>query len=389
VVSVSRSRGPFYEKRLTNQVFPYQYRGHYLLSWKSDQWAVSEEFEQTTLHHGLPINTDLDNGGPWKMWKSIDKLRNMQVNTSLFSGPVGVSGPAGVGWNSQPVPNGRTDAQLTTDGSTMVARTLPNNPAADLSVAAAEIIREGVPSILGLQTMRDRTSLARSAGGEYLNVEFGWKPLVSEVRSLAKAVKDSEQILSNYRKGSDQKTRVGYHMLDDANSVSYTGGNFLPVPSRYNEFGYGTVHSTTRSKIWFSGAFRYHIPVPEDLDGKMDHWSRQASLVLGLRLDPEVLWNLAPWSWAVDWFSNAGDIFHNISLLREDGMVLQYGYAMAEQSVSESTTARFPHGTASREKVTKRCRRIPANPYGFGVTFESLSARQTAILVALGLSKGH
>jgi hypothetical protein len=369
--------------------FTYQYRTGASKPWITDQWSSSNYIEMASIGHDLPINTERDDGGAWLMEKTIHKFSNgYPVGNRLFEGPVNTSGPAGWTGDNLNRPSSPSDSTLLSHGTTMVARSLPNNPSSDIIVGMAEVAREGVPSIIGLQTMRSRAHAARNAGSEYLNVEFGWKPLVSEVRSLATSVRDSEAIWSNYRKGSSHKTRVGYHLDDDIDTVSYTGGGFLPIPNRYNRFLQGTKTVAMTNHTWFKGAFKYFVPTPTDFDSKMSYWSSQASKILGVRMDPEVLWNLAPWSWAVDWFSNTGDVLHNISLLGKDGLVMQYGYAMSEQKLSKSAYASdVGFGVyCSNESVSKRCRRLPANPYGFGVTISSLSARQVAIIAALGLS---
>jgi hypothetical protein len=335
----------------------------------------------------MPINTDVDDGHAWFMDKSWYTPTIANVSTNYYKGPVfagGIIGQSGLLVR----PSYPTEQQLKSHGTTMVSRCLPNDPAADTSVTVAEILREGVPSLIGLQTMRNRTQVARNAGGEYLNIEFGWKPLVSGVRDLAKAVKAHEKIWLEYRKGSDRKTRVGHH-LEDVKNTKIFSGDIGPNPSVWPRFLRGTLSQSSRSHIWFSGAFKYYVPEPVGYSDKMQYWSSQASKVLGLRLDPEVLWNLAPWSWAVDWFTNTGDLLHNISLLGKDGLVMQYGYAMSEQKVENYTSAYDPveKFACGLTHVNKICRRVQANPYGFSVDLVSLSARQTAIVAALGLSK--
>jgi hypothetical protein len=119
-----------------------------------------------------------------------------------------------------------------------------------------------------------------------------------------------------------------------------------------------------------------------------------ADKLFGISLTPEVLWNLAPWSWAVDWFSNTGDVISNLSDWASDGLVLQYGYMM-EHTVSSYTYSMSPTGiyrgvpAPPVSFVTETKIRRRASPFGFGINLSALSARQNAILVALGLSRGH
>jgi hypothetical protein len=133
--------------------------------------------------------------------------------------------------------------------------------------------------------------------------------------------------------------------------------------------------------------------------GRLRRYEALANHLFGTRITPELVWNLAPWSWAFDWFTNAGDVIHNISLLGVDGLVLQYGYAMRSMNVKHEMVQTVTSGlggrnlgfgglTSTRLVFTETKQRIRANPYGFGIDDLSLSGRQLAILAALGLTKG-
>jgi len=150
----------------------------------------------------------------------------------------------------------------------------------------------------------------------------------------------------------------------------------------------------TVTKRWFSGAFTYHLPSGYDSRDGMARKALFAKQVLGVRLTPETLWNLAPWSWAVDWFTNAGDVLHNLSHWQSNGLVMRYGYIMETISVKHTYTYEPPAGYTGGKVVpplvlvtTVKTRR-KANPFGFGLTWDGLSPLQKAIAVAVGLSRG-
>jgi hypothetical protein len=123
----------------------------------------------------------------------------------------------------------------------------------------------------------------------------------------------------------------------------------------------------------------------------MGYWQSQASKILGVRLTPDTVWNLNPWTWAADWFANTGDLMTNVSNLGTDGLVLQYGYQMAEETLLTSKAAAFEGSdgiySTSRDITHKRCKRIAAKPYGFDAELNTLTSRQLAIIAALGLSQ--
>ena len=165
-----------------------------------------------------------------------------------------------------------------------------------------------------------------------------------------------------------------------------TGGGFL-IPSTLSMSYVGSQTEETLVQSWFSGAFRYHVPVDGDLLDKYAVFKSNASKLLGLRLTPDVVWNVQPWTWAADWFANTGDVLTNISNLGTDGLVMQYGYQMLHRR-SESTTYFTRSGkSGTYTSVLEQKRRIPASPYGFGLTFDGMTARQKAICAAIGITR--
>jgi hypothetical protein len=77
---------------------------------------------------------------------------------------------------------------------------------------------------------------------------------------------------------------------------------------------------------------------------------------------------------------------------------MQYGYAMRHMRVHEYHRGSFQEvvmgkviasGTVAKEVGSEWKQRVRANPYGFGIDDISLSARQLAILAALGLTRGQ
>jgi hypothetical protein len=158
--------------------------------------------------------------------------------------------------------------------------------------------------------------------------------------------------------------------------------------------------TSTVVKSYFSGAFRIYDPELHFLEKRLAEFENNANTLLGTRLDPEVLWNLQPWTWLFDWVFNFGDILGNISAF-SDGIVMQYGYLMREENIRKDI--RFSSGVWSRTGTstwvrstdplevtltTLRKRRVKASPFGFGLDPETFTESQWAILLALGMSKG-
>jgi hypothetical protein len=288
-----------------------------------------------------------------------------------------------------------TEGDLEVEGTRAIAATIPTNSSADTAVGVAELFREGLPSLIGSTVLRDRIGFLRSLGSEYLNYEFGWKPLLSDLRSLAQSIDESEKLLAQLARDSGRNVRRRYSFPAEREAVYTTGsGGLSPALSSLIS---GISHQQTTMtfhKSWFSGCYTYHYD-PADLT-EASRIATQARLLLGLKIDPEVLWNLAPWSWLVDWFVNIGPVLHNLSAFGQDGLVLRYGYLMHHSTrrvervwpnVGLPRGGDFPVGARHAAISLETKRRIRATPYGFGLAVSSFTWRQWAILGALGLTK--
>lgn len=290
-------------------------------------------------------------------------------------------------------------------GSEAVARCKPTNNIANVATSLGELFREGLPKLAGLASWESKT-LAAKSGQEYLNSEFGWKPLVGDIRSVAYATANAHRILSQYEKNAGKVVRRRYEFPEVVNVET---GNLGPYngwvySNGWNEAALRDYNrpmpnlryiTTTTRKSWFSGAFTYHLPTGYKSRNKLVSMAAKAGPLLGLELTPDVVWSLTPWSWALDWFSNSGDIVSNLSDWASDGLVMKYGYVM--ETVRSETTYYLDGGsqynfTGNRFPSTvtvwsESKRRRAASPFGFGVSWEGMTPRQLAISAALGLTR--
>jgi hypothetical protein len=295
------------------------------------------------------------------------------------------------------------DNTLGVRGAKAISITAPTAPAASVSTTMAELYREGIPAMLGAQTLRGRTHLAKSAGGEYLNLQFGWLPLVSDVRKAAQAIVQSDTILRQLARDSGRNVRRRFVFPEEKDvSITYLDG-FVSRPPPYLDINYWTngsttpsVSTTTSRRIWFEGAFTYYLDESfynDSLRGTVD----KARLLLGLDLNPDVMWNLMPWSWLIDWAVNIGPVLTNVSLFARDDLTLRYGYTMEQTIVTQQcyfpglrpnvgVQGALPSSTyGTWEGVRKK--RIEQSPFTLGLVNQALSLRQLAILSALGITR--
>lgn len=376
---------------------PYQYRvaTNYPWTYGNSDLVTTRECDDMTHTRGPNGYTE---GGPCYITHSYESANSFVLNGPLYVGHVRATwSPFGPTWlTGYPA---STEAQMASAGTHSIAVSLPTNPASSMAVALGELKHDGIPHLLGAELWKGKTKLARSAGSEYLNYEFGWKPLVKDVLAFAKSVKEGSRIIQSYHKGSDKSIRVSRSDPAESNIQTANAPGYLypQQPGVPSALWPGSFTRTISRKRWFIGHFRYHIPMGDDFISKVSRFEADANKLFGTRITPDVLWNLAPWSWAVDWFTSTGDVIHNISALGADGLVMQSGYqmesteALSHQTITVDATG-YGNGLSSGQLYRKSSvivkQRAVADPYGFGVTNASLSDSQKAILVALGLSRG-
>jgi hypothetical protein len=265
-------------------------------------------------------------------------------------------------------------------------------------------MREGIPHLMGSQLWETRAKDLSTYGGEYLNYEFGWRPLISDIKDTANAIRNGNELLKQYERDSGRLVRRGY----DFPLMREVTTTELPTPEVFMStnvllggwYANGSAARCKRflereitRKIWFRGAFTYYLPGDYNSRSKLDRAATYASDILGLEITPETIWNLTPWSWAVDWFTNVGDVMSNVSDFAADGLVLQYGYLMEHTIIKDTYTVTgadlvgYGPTTVRSTFITEVKKRRRATPFGFGFDMNALSTRQIAILAALGISR--
>jgi hypothetical protein len=226
--------------------------------------------------------------------------------------------------------------------------------------------------------------------------------LVNDIQSIANSVRRSKELTDEYVANSGKRLKRRYSFPKEEYETTFLdreGIAALPSPALSNASLYLScnpqVHVTQKVTIerWFSGCFTYYLPPQEGIERS----AAIANRLYGTRITPEVLWNITPWTWAADWVGNFGDVIHNVSQFSQDGLVMPYGYMMEKSTMESkyvSTGTRYksypgedPY-TCTQTFTTEVKQRIPATPFGFGLTFAGFTQRQWSILAALGLSRG-
>jgi len=250
------------------------------------------------------------------------------------------------------------------------------------------------------------------AGSEALNIMFGWTPLIQEFANVLQIGMTLERVIyyESFRRKRQWDGPTFNSEVTSTRSVNYIGSPWgastLPLSGEvvgpasgpgitYQEQRFTVAREDYHFSSKYTGLAKASRRANSFSDQAMDVSKR-----LGLVDDPELIWDLTPYSWLVDWFTTMGESMHNARtyapvsgkytvdyaylttkhLVTVDGYLLRHtGYGSDVKSHSL---------TSSHSNLTCISKwRSRATPFGFGTQLGSLSAGQFAILVALGLAK--
>jgi len=154
---------------------------------------------------------------------------------------------------------------------------------------------------------KDAKLFAKIAADTWLETTFGWKPLLSDVRDGALAVARVCQ------KDALNRQQFRTHGIDEA-QVSAT--TFLPQPVgfdasssvKYN----GTQTVVSISECILYGRFSTKIQNSENVGLYASRLAQLSGFTTWEDLVPQV-WELVPWSFLVDYFTNVGDVLEGFA----------------------------------------------------------------------------
>ncbi|DAD50465.1 TPA_asm: maturation protein [ssRNA phage Gephyllon.1_19] len=368
------------------------------------RWDSTEEVADL-LQANEHFLTPYDNGHEyWSEKQSIKishpSMRFIGRGTSWFDGPLIPYGFTSI--MSMPTQKAIDVASF---GPRAIAATVPTKSVASLAQFLGEL-HEGLPKLIGSSVLASRAQKFRSYGSEYLNVQFGWLPFVNDLRNMLKAVVRSDQILKQYARDSGKMVRRKFAFppiietsdFDITKNQGYwanasdLGPEFFKDDSLYKSKTL-TRTSTSIQKYRFSGAYSYFLAGEDTLLHQIERHAQEANKLLGIKLTPDVLWELAPWSWLSDWVFNLGLNIGNASKLGQDGLVVRYGYLMRDSLMRNMYSAHWdsfyslPPITLHVILENHRKESVRSSPYGFGLNPNSFTERQWSILAALGMTK--
>lgn len=247
-----------------------------------------------------------------------------------------------------------------------------------------------------------KTKGFRDLGSLYLSYQFGWRPFLDDLKAFCLMTDKLGKRYEYLRRNNGKWRKRGGTVKDESYTTvsTKTTSYFLPqlTTAFYNSTTpfKSTLTQTVRNNSWFEARMRFYMPALETPFGRMAEVVR----LLGLYPSPALVYELMPWSWLADYFSNLGDVISNLSdSASAPNLVASYAYVMGHKTVTtryqtdfDLRTVAYQPSTAVpvsliSEVVSEAKTRHEASPFGFGFNLDGLSGRQLAILGAMGINR--
>lgn len=184
------------------------------------------------------------------------------------------------------------------------AVTNPSNADFDTAVFAAEL--RDVPRLLSLAG----ATLSKFGANEYLKYQYGWKPLISDIKKL---IANTDKLQRRAAQISRLQRSLTTKRRYDPPELRFVGENLSESD-----------HGLAISHKWTAWLHRWAvvnwIPEPPENDitlalapftRNLAPLDRAKQALYGLNVDGNTLWQAMPWSWLIDWGYNASDFLQS------------------------------------------------------------------------------
>lgn len=192
--------------------------------------------------------------------------------------------------------DGLTDQQFITKA---FADTNPSAAKVDLAVLIAEL--RDLPSLF----KNIGSSMSKYGANEYLKFQYGWTPLIRDLRKLFDVLDHFDKRLSMITRLHERGTAK--RRYEEQPLYSYTGPMTAYLPTSYGVEPIGIPCSGMYTQRRWA-VLKWKAELPESffsVSADLKTSTRRA--LFGGTIDGSTLWQLMPWSWLIDWSTNLGD----------------------------------------------------------------------------------
>lgn len=273
-----------------------------------------------------------------------------------------------------------------------VNSTIPDAAQFGWGETVVELLRGNYPKVLPDFVKRitrgrklDPKATAKSLGSDYLNARFGIEPIYRDLIGTAAHLMSVHDNMYDSYKRSRHTQRVFSNSTENRALVSFGDG----TAEVQNIPGFSTTLASDSRLVCKYAKARPSSRAQGFYDKAVEELNRYG-------VNQKLTWDLLPYSWLVDWFSDIGRSIETAAALNPANgrFTTTYSYttrlttylSVGTQYYKDygANTAEFGYAGWTNAVVKERS---PISPFGPGFRLPTLSPYQWSILVSLGLAK--
>lgn len=356
-----------------------------------DVWGSNNSFPQGIV--GSKTETDTSVNSPGPPYVAQNNWDNLKVSSKKprLSGKYIIYGSSSryYSWDNYtdwavPSPSPTLPPTVWQDlVNRALAQANPNAPIIDAPLFVFEL--KDVPTLLRSVGF---SKLSRSGNGgrtgshnpadHYLAQQFGWNPLISDLRTfanLANAISARKKALSKASRRKSMRVKLG------SSTTSWNGNTTYSISNLYYKMSY-----TLKQSSWATMSYVADVgSLPDDGDGLS-----QLNWALGTAGSASTLWNMIPWSWMIDYFTTIGSYLEanrgNIQWKAESMCVMQHSKLDTSATITSQSWRWKNASLTGGDTWEWKKRRVYSVPQARAIFSPLLSTQQVMNLGALALS---
>ena len=258
------------------------------------------------------------------------------------------------------------------------ARTSPNSADVDLPVFLFEL-RE-LPDLV----RKFHGDAIRRAADANLRYQFGIRPLVDDILTMMDFNALVDKRMKTLIRMRDRGSLVRKMQLDSGSSTENgTVAVHSGYAANYNSQPY---RKTSTEDVW--GWIKWTCSPPSLPSDTSEMRALATKAALGLYIDFSTAWNLIPWSWLVDWFSNVGDV---LTIQRNIIPAVPSHILIMRKTTTLLSIEGGDNGTTTLSPLLGTYTTKARDPASYSITAELpfLTGRQWSILGSLAAVRGR
>jgi hypothetical protein len=143
---------------------------------------------------------------------------------------------------------------------------------------------------------------SKVASDLWLQYSFNVAPVYRDILTVCQALRDVKKKL-NWLRNNEGRVLTGHYrrFLNDSYADIDTSGSDYSIPSNFVALNAGARVLVLHPTRVYSATMKYRFIT--DLIGRGDT-TRAFLDMVGLNFNPTLLWNVTPWTFVIDWFTN-------------------------------------------------------------------------------------